>query len=64
MQMHVFRSYVLPTPAQLNAAADECAELMSRDYPLRKIARRMEVSVGTVCVLWRMIGERVGEMPR
>ncbi len=63
-QSYKFTSgFVPPSQRQFDLACEECAEFMSRDYSLPTIARKMELSVGTVCVLFRLIGERVGELP-
>lgn len=40
-----------PTQAQLNAALEQFAELLSFDLSLADIAERMQISVGSACVL-------------
>lgn len=58
-----FRFYSINHPSQRQwaAALDDFAELESLDLPLPEIARRMEVSNGTVCVLRRLLCELMGE---
>lgn len=52
MKLGYFRSYWLPTKAQMATALNEFAELLSTDlFTLPEIAKRMEISVGTACVL-------------
>jgi hypothetical protein len=62
MKMWVFYSYTLVTPAQMERALDQFAELLAMDrFTLADIARRMEVTVGTACVLLRELCLRYGE---
>lgn len=49
-----------PTAAQLAAAVDELAELLSQGFTLNESAERMGVSPGTGCVLFRRICEHLG----
>lgn len=57
--------FFLPTnqPSQraFDDAIDDMAELLSREMSLTEIAAKLHVSVGTACVLLRMLCERYGE---
>jgi hypothetical protein len=49
-----------PTLKRFADALDDFAELLSEDLPLNECAARMEVTVGTACVLFVAMCERLG----
>lgn len=53
-----------PSPASLEAALDEFAELLARETPFPEIAGKMHVSRATPCVLLHMLCEKYGEAVR
>lgn len=50
-----------PTPSQIASAVDDLAELLSRDLSLDDAAAAMQVSRGTVAVLFRHLCLGMGE---
>ena len=49
-----------PSQAQLAAAVDELAELLSQGFTLNESADRMDISRGSVTVVFRHLCERLG----
>ncbi len=53
-----------PSQAQIDHSLDQFAEYLSQDLELPAIAHLMQVSIGTTCVLLRLLCERFGEQAR
>ncbi len=53
-----------PSQAQIDYSLDQFAEYLSQDLELPQIANLMQVSIGTTCVLLRLLCERFGEQAR
>lgn len=64
MMSHLFRGHAIAPMSQrtIDAYVDELAEWLAKDrYSLPEIARRMDVTGGTVTVLLRHLCEKMGE---